>query len=265
MYANKLAIAGVAMAAVAGGQAFAEGHTEQCFDKGTLTYFDCPTGPTEQAFDGFYIGAFAGGTFGMGSDVLDVDGYNSGGDIIGSPDDDLGVMAGGVAGVMLRFGDIVVGAEGEIGGMWHDDEDQFADFVGDPTRVGDSIASLETDFFASVTATAGFVIAEDTLLYAKGGWAGLQTEVSYVDPNPTGATLDSGTEQDEFLNGYTIGGGLGFALDSTAVVRLEYNFYSFDDTSLTHVADSGGTPFQFDHEVDDEVHAVKVLLTFDLD
>ena len=45
-------------AALVSTAALANGHEDQCFDKGTLTYFDCPT--EEANFTGFYIGMHAG-------------------------------------------------------------------------------------------------------------------------------------------------------------------------------------------------------------
>jgi outer membrane immunogenic protein len=206
-------------------------------------------------WSGAYAGLFAGGAWGT-VDVIDEDGYNVTG--FSHSYDTSGFFGGVHAGYNWQFNNIVAGVEAELGYLGFDDSAQFPDYVGVrlPT---DSVASIETDFYASLTGRLGYAF-DNILVYAKGGIAGLNTEVSFTDTDPAGATLVSGTSDSDFLVGYTIGGGVEVGLTPNWTIKGEYMFADFGDISHTALADNG-TFFTFNHELS-EVHTVKAGISY---
>ncbi|MBA3446570.1 MAG: porin family protein, partial [Pseudaminobacter sp.] len=208
--------------------------------------------PIASVYDwsGAYIGVFAGGGRGN-ADVFDLDVYNDTG--LTQSSDPSGFFGGAYAGYNWQFNSIVAGVEAELGYLGLDDSAQFPGFIGvrSPT---DSLATIDTDFYASLTARLGYAF-DNILIYAKGGVAGLNTEVSYIDNDPIGTTLVSGTSESDFLIGYTVGGGVEVGINQNWRLKGEYMFADFGDISHTATA-SGGGQFAFSHELD-EVHTAK--------
>jgi outer membrane immunogenic protein len=193
---------------------------------------------------GAYWAAFAGGGWGS-VDVHDVSGYNA--PLPGDFSYDANGFYGGVlGGYNWQNGYWVFGIEGELGYLGLDDSAQFPPYVGVrlPT---DSRASIDSDFFASLTGRVGFTTG-NMLVYLKGGGSGLNTEVSYIDTDPTGITLVSGTSKREFMVGWTIGGGLELMLNNGWIARGEYMYTDLGDISHTAVG-SDAVSYNFKHDV----------------
>ncbi len=210
--------------------------------------------PVIYDWTGPYIGVFAGGGWGD-VDVFDNNGYNITG--FSQNYDTSGFLGGVHVGYNWQSGGFVFGGEAELGYLGLDDSGQYGPYIG--VRPGDSVASVESDLYASLTARAGYAF-DNFLVYAKGGVAGLNTEVSFTDTNATGTTLVSGTTADEFLFGYTIGGGVEVGLSERLTLKAEYMFMDFEDISHTAVS-GGGANFNFTHELD-EIHTVKLGISY---
>ncbi|WP_169738475.1 outer membrane protein [Afifella pfennigii] len=221
------------------------------------TYEPAPVAPVvTPTYDwtGGYVGLFAG--WGWGDvNVSDINGYNAAppGGNFGYDTD--GFYGGLYGGYNFQWNWVVAGLEAEAAWLNFDDNAQFPGFVGVPGRAGDSVASVESDFYGSLTARLGIGL-DRVLVYAKGGVAFLNTDFSYVDTNATGTTLVAGTSNDDWLAAWTLGGGVEVAATDNVVVRAEYMYADFGDVSHTATT-AGGAPFTFRHELDD-VHTIKL-------
>lgn len=202
-------------------------------------------------WSGFYAGAFAGGAWGH-VDVHD-DHYN----VLGGSDfgyDPSGFIGGLTIGHNWQVNHFVYGAEGEIGYLGLDDSAQYPPFRG-LRGPDDSVAKIKSDFYASLTGRIGYAF-DNVLIYAKGGVAGLNTKVSFIDSDPAGLTLDSGTSARQFKIGYTIGGGVELGLSPNWTIKAEYMFADFGRMSHT-ATDSLGIQDKFTHDLD-PVNTIKI-------
>lgn len=218
--------------------------------------YETYTTPAAAPYD--WSGAYVGGFLGGGSatvDVYDLDGYNLTG--FSHSYKPSGFYGGLLAGYNFQQGSFVGGIEGELSYLGLKGSAQFPAYVG--VRLpSDSVASIDSNLYASLTARLGFAF-NNMLIYGKGGIAGLNTKVSYIDNDPTGITLTSGTSATKFLTGYTVGGGAEVALNSSWTLRGEYMFTNVG--SVTNNAASGATPYSFRHDLKN-IHTGKVVLSY---
>jgi outer membrane immunogenic protein len=163
--------------------------------------------------------------------------------------DTAGVYTGVFGGYNWLYGNFVYGVEAEFGYLGLKDSKQYPDFVGS-RGPDDSVASIDTDFYLAMTGRAGYLY-NNTLFYIKGGISGLHTEVSFIDDDPEGMVLTSGTSTDEYVWAGTLGAGVEVSYDSHWSIRAEY-MRMFVDKTLTHTAsgDFGGK-WTFKHHLDD--------------
>ncbi len=221
-----IVLSGAAAAALVASAAAAQ--TEQdCFDKGDLTYFDCPTEPEpvieEPAalaplgpnWTGFYIGAHAGYA------SADVDGrYASG--FFDVPALELnGGLAGGQVGYLYQYdNNIVTGVEFDLSGVWADDT---------VTNVG-GFMDAELNYLASARLRVGYAMEGGWLPYLTGGVALAGYEI-FIDEED-----DETADLDETAFGGVVGGGVEVMLYENWSLRAEGLYYFFDDeTSLDGV------------------------------
>jgi outer membrane immunogenic protein len=116
---------------------------------------------------GFYVGGNVGYGWGDNNRVRDLDGYNPNGNFrIGDTD---GASFGLQAGYNQQFQRIVVGIEGDGGFLGLTGAGQFPPFIGvrSPT---DSAATVDMDYYGTITGRLGFTAGERLLIYGKAGW-----------------------------------------------------------------------------------------------
>jgi outer membrane immunogenic protein len=203
---------------------------------------------------GSYIGLFAG--YGEGDIKLkDINGYNGGGGAGNFKYDADGFLGGINGGHNWQTGSLVVGLEGELGYFGYDGSGQFPAYVGVrlPT---DSRASIDGGLYGGAFVRGGFAVNQ-VLFYGKLGAVGLDTKVSFIDTDPTGATLTGGTSASKFLVGLGAGAGLEFALGNNWSVGAEYLYMDFG--SISHTATPGN--FKFTHQLDG-IHTGRATLKF---
>ncbi|QLF72077.1 porin family protein (plasmid) [Peteryoungia desertarenae] len=105
---------------------------------------------------------------------------------------------------------IVVGIEGDLSYDWNENRYAALGINGD----------VGTDWNGSVRGRLGYAF-DKALVYATGGWA------------ITRGTLDvAGVKFDETFNGYTIGGGVDYAVTDKIFGRVEYRFNDFSEESI---------------------------------
>ncbi len=180
---------------------------------------------------GFYVGAQVGYQFSDREDGFGdryrfrragtfIDDFNDG--------EDDAFVAGAHAGYNFQFGSFVVGVEGDIEGVFGDDDDDdytgvtIVDTSTTPNTIYTtySIGANQLDWQGSIRARAGFAF-DRTLVYATGGFAfgGMSGGHSF-------GVFDN---DDDTVSGYTVGLGVEHAFTNNLTARLEYRYTSFDE------------------------------------
>jgi len=256
---NRLAV-GAAIAAVAtlGAASFAQ--ADGMARRGKVAY--------ERPFlwSGFYIGGHLGWGWQRDDNRLeDIDNYNGPGSSFRYEGAD-GAFGGVQLGYNWQLHKLVVGIEGELGLAAITAEGQFPPFVGvrQPT---DSNASIDIDRYATIAGRLGVLAGDRLLIYGKAGWGWVHANASFIDADPTGILLVSGTGRSRTLDGLVWGGGIEYALSHTFSLKVEYLHFDIDDT-IRHTATSTGAPAnpRFAHHIGD-IDTVKVgfNIKFDAD
>lgn len=142
-------------------------------------------------------------------------GYGWGdGEVAGFDENFDGARFGGFAGYNWDLGNqLVVGVEGDLNYDWNEE----------------SVGALDVDSGLNWSARARVGYAMDrALLFAAGGYTG--TNVS---------AEGAGVDEDDTLHGWTIGGGVDYALTDRMFTRVEYRYNDFGNGDL------GGTDIDF--------------------
>lgn len=209
------------------------------------------------SWTGAYLGLF-GGFAAADIEVTDEDGYN------GEPGrsfeyDTDGFYGGGIAGYNYEWSLLVFGVEGELAVIDLEDSEQDPTLEGMQRRRNDSLASSQSNFYGAVTGRVGLSI-DRFLAYGKGGFAVADLEASFEDGNPAGAVLDTDSDE-EWLVGFTVGGGIEMAVNPQFSLRGEYTFTEFDGGVTTTGTDPAGQEFEFEHDMND-LHMGKFVASY---
>jgi outer membrane immunogenic protein len=162
-----------------------------------------PAAPMEEPPVNTWSGPYAGVTLGYGfAGTTDVE--TSGNEI-----DTDGFLAGGFAGYNYQVGNIVAGAEADIGYSWEDGSNAGL--------------TSESGLEGSLRARLGYVVSPSILLYATAGGAAKDLEVS------GGGVSDNNT-----MLGWTAGAGADIMVTERVFGRVEYRYTDFgSDTFAT--------------------------------
>ena len=159
---------------------------------------------------------------------------------------------GGQIGYNQQIGIFVFGVEGDLGRLDQKDARLLNRPFGDQ-----DVASVSFDWYGAITGRAGIVLAQQSFIYLKGGWA-------VADVSTTAADLDNGqiyqgsyTESDKSEKGWVIGGGVEYALSTLISLKAEYQYFDFGSERSTS---SDGDVYK--HDVD--MHSVRVGVNFHL-
>jgi outer membrane immunogenic protein len=202
---------------------------------------------------GWYAGVVAGRTT---SDfrLSDENDYNSG----HFDYNDEGEYVGLLGGYNVQWRHLVGGVEAEFSHVGLNQSAQYPDFIGSRGSE-DSVAEYDINFYTALSARFGFAMNR-CLFYVKGGIAAADVDVSFIDNDTYGLTLDSGTSKSSLLLGYTLGGGLEFACTEHWLIRGEYTYSDFG--TVTHTATtSNGYDCSFSHDIKN-VYATKLALVY---
>ena len=203
---------------------------------------------------GFYVGANVGGAFGD----VDITGVSEATGYVNitpgqvfkfSPD---GVLGGGQFGYNYQMNDWLFGVELEGHGM------DFDDAIGVPGS--SDVLSVESEWGATASARLGFILAANSLLYVKGGYAAGDVKTSYLDTSGTTATTGL-LETSETHQGFILGAGLEHMIGDNVSFGLEYNYIDLGDKDHSGIASgAGGGPVV--NNVDVQVHTVTARLNW---
>ncbi len=166
--------------------------------------------PSSINWTGWYVGLQFGGAFGHASWTNP---FTGAGDSLNPA----GVLGGAQIGVNWMRDSFLLGAE--------------ADFAGTDLESSTAGASFRSRWLSLVTGRVGYAFNQ-YLLYAKGG-AAFGSERTTVVTNLAGITADSATTTQ---TGWTVGGGVEYALSPNWSARLEYDFVDLPSHGVVFVA-----------------------------
>lgn len=163
---------------------------------------------------GFYLGAHVGYAWARDTGLLTVvpplADTTIGGSIVPFATGPRGVLGGGHIGYNYQLGALVVGLEGDVGGTGTRKTVPLLDYV-----------TVTTNSYVqgSIRGRVGLAL-DHILLYATGGgtYAGIRNKYSVLGTRESFSTTRSG---------WTIGGGVEYALDEHWAVRADYRYSDY--------------------------------------
>ncbi len=210
--------------------------------------------PAPCDWNGFYLGANAGGQFGR-SENRDLGNYNH--PDLGWSYGESGFVGGGQFGFNWQRRWLVLGAEVENGFMNLDGRGK------EPGFPGDTYGQTDSDFFATFRGRVG-IAYKCCLFYATGGAIAVDYHTSVTDHvfSQNGPdTLDASREHFDW--GYTVGGGVERMFQMCGrrwSVKLEYLYFNLQNQNFSAVSDNGGGPYGWSAET--EGHIVRAGLNY---
>lgn len=182
--------------------------------------------------------------------------------MIGEPGalDAQGVFGGVQVGYNWQREHVVFGIEADI--QDSDINDRVGGFYSNnPAFAG--VANADLDWFGTVRGRLGYATGR-MLIYATGGLA--YGDVDFNSFAVDGATGNSiGIGRDKTKIGYTVGGGVEYALDPKWSMKLEYQYINLgDETVVGEAVSPAGAPTgeTFKSGYDFDVHTVRAGLNY---
>jgi outer membrane immunogenic protein len=189
---------------------------------------------------GFYVGGHVGGAW-TNEEWVNTTNTTLFGDLgpgLGIRQRGTGFIGGGHVGYNWQASNFVFGLEGSIDGLSNDHSVAVATVFG----AGDDVFSWRSEWMASVVGRAG-VAFNNSLLYVKGGWAGVNNKLSVVDN--VGPNFGSGS-QTIWHNGWTVGAGWEYGLTQNWIIGVEYNYAQFETKRYQLNNTEAGASYAFD-------------------
>jgi outer membrane immunogenic protein len=170
---------------------------------------------------GFYIGVHGGGAW----DPTGGHNTNCGTACTTAAGTITGALGGLQVGYNHQFGALVLGAEADF---------SASSLRGSyPARDGIDTVTSSVDYFGTLTGKIGAVVG-NALVYGKGGAAWTHTNHSDFD-----VAIPATFTTSYWLMGWTVGGGIEYALTPNWSVKLEYDLIETPDKSTTFTAPGG--------------------------
>ena len=195
----------------------------------------------QSKFDGSYIGAKLGSAKGS-ADSNEVAGqtYNAG-FAVGqySPNGNIFGIYGGYNTSFSK--EYFLGFEVGLNRLEIKTDKQFPLFVGDATRIDDSIAMTDSGYYFSPEVKVGVLLSENSNYYIKAGKVFSNIKQSYRDNNAIEGTSTLVPQAETSnLNGNSI--GLGFEyLEKDTIYKVDFSSVNFGTRTMTTRADLGET------------------------
>jgi hypothetical protein len=190
----------------------------------------------QSKFDGSYIGANLGIVQGS-ADSKELTSYNEGNNGSYKPN---GNIFGLYGGYNISFNkEYFLGFEAGLNRLEIKKEKQFPSYVGDATRIDDSIAKTDSGYYFSPEVKVGVLLSENSNYYISAGKVFSRIKQSYRDNNATGLTLVPAAETDN-LSGNSIGFGFEF-LENNTIYRADFSSINFGTREMSTRDNSGTT------------------------
>ena len=194
----------------------------------------------QSKFDGSYIGAKLGLAQGS-ADSKEVAGLTYNGNDVGaySPNGNIFGIYGGYNTSFNK--EYFLGFEVGLNRLEIKTDKQLAYFVGDATRIDDSIAMTDSGYYFSPEVKVGVLLSENSNYYIKAGKVFSNIKQSYRDNNATGTRLTPQAETSN-LNGNSI--GLGFEyLDKDTIYKVDFSSINFGTRTMRTSVNNSTTSF----------------------
>jgi hypothetical protein len=198
----------------------------------------------QSKFDGSYIGAKLGSAKGS-ADSNEVAGATYNDTNVGqySPNGNIFGIYGGYNTSFNK--EYFLGFEAGLNRLEIKNEKQLTRFIGDATRIDDSIAMTSSGYYFSPEVKVGVLLSENSNYYIKAGKVFSNIKQSYRDNNANGARIIPQAETGN-LNGNSI--GLGFEyLDKDTMYKVDFSSVRFGTRTMraswTNSAGSGNSSF----------------------
>lgn len=188
-----------------------------------------PITPPAFNWTGLYVGINGGGAWGQ-EDWMDNAAGAFGRTLGFRPD---GAVVGGQVGFRWQWNQLVLGVEGTLDGASLRDT-----ITGAPgTGAAPYTDALQINSLYTATGQVGWAW-DRLLIYAKGGWAGATTSAQVTTSPSFG-----GASKSQTISGWTVGGGVDYAVWQNLIVGVEYDHFDFNYNPFTAPFSSGGAPW----------------------
>jgi outer membrane immunogenic protein len=211
--------------------------------------------PAEAIFNwtGFYIGAHVG--YGWASKDWDQTfaGFGAPLDRTVTPVKPQSFLGGGQIGVNWQTGQWVLGLEAD--GSWTDASDCGAPFF--RSLAGSAYNGCnQVNWYATGTARVG-VAMDRALFYIKGGaaFAGEEQNITFRNVVTTSTATDT-------RFGWTVGGGIEYALSPNWSVKAEYNYMDFGSQNYTFTYAANPAALVERWDISQQVHIAKFGINY---
>jgi outer membrane immunogenic protein len=216
--------------------------------------YKAPPARSPFTWAGFYLGGSVGGVW-ANDNITNLDGLDNQvccGFAQTYSLKDTGIIGGGVLGYNFQYGQFVYGVEADLGGIG------FGKTIWEPGAVGVTSNHLGSGFYSDVTARLGYTF-DRALIYAKGGYAYFDGQANV---NNNGGLFGGGVvTTGSFDGGWTIGGGLEYALCSAWSAKIEYQHFDFGTKTALLVTPANGN-FRFSNDLTAETVKIGVNYHF---
>ena len=150
-------------------------------------------------------------------------------------------IGGGHAGYLTQFGQLVIGAEIDIGATA---------LKGNDSQFAGEINSIDINYLGTIRGRLGYAF-DSSLAYVTGGFA----YSDYVKKDDT-----VGWSKNDNLTGWTIGGGYEYALTNNWSARIEYQYV--DLGSVNSLLTDGNGLFYYHRAADISVQSVRAGISY---
>jgi outer membrane immunogenic protein len=205
---------------------------------------------------GFYVGGHVGGSWtNQGwTNAADTAAFGDLSPGEGFRQRGTGVFGGGQVGYNWQASNYVFGLEGTVSAM-----DNRGSVLNRVFGTGlDDQFIWRTNWMATVTGRVGYAVANN-LFYAKGGYAGVNNQLSVVDVAPPATGSGSATQ---WHNGWIVGAGWEYGITPNWIVGLEYDYSAFE-TKRYQLASTAPGVYAFDAKPRD-IQSVVVRFNYKL-
>lgn len=129
------------------------------------------------------------------------------------------LVLGGYAGYNHQINDrFVIGAEAGFSGAFDDEVRAHSD---------GTALTIDPRYSFDLTARAGYLVNDKTLIYVRGGYANARVRTTLVSDEGTTRVSDN-------LDGWLVGGGVERVLTDNISARLEYRYTDFGNDGGQH-------------------------------
>lgn len=128
---------------------------------------------------------------------------------------------------------------------------------------GDTKARVKTDFYTTARLRMGLA-ADRVLIFGTGGWVGANSEMSVRDgcTVPPCGPLAINAKSDEFLSGWTGGGGLELGVTQHTGLKVEYLYMDFGTERVKDLGVAALFTFPGAWDIRTRAHVIRLGLNF---